>query len=244
MPETHLPCVQFSDGELAFFRRFILEPSVSRNGILRTAVESWGFCSRHTLGLLVVAACIPRSGLNTTAVLYQRVVGNAITFLGRFESMGEGSSKTLRNDEPCPMCELGLNVESPGVIRREWLTMPRSLERLRSILDDTRTQWSGFVCRACVNSETGPMCRRHAAAILEGGDNIAVNRTLDEQRSLLNALYSRLERYVQTFDPESLGVDGGEGMVALIAAAGWCARWRTLSLALSDPLDGSASDPG
>ena len=244
MLEAHLPCVPFSDGELAFFRRFIREPSVSRNGMLKAAVESWGFCARHTLGLLVVSACIPRSGLNTTTVLYQRVVGNAITFLGCFASMGGGDGKALRNDEPCPMCELGLNEHSPAMIRREWLMMPSSLERLRSISGDTRVQWSGFICGACVNSVTGPMCRAHAAVALDGGDKVTVNRTFDEQRGLLDTLNSRLERYEQTFEPESAGVDGGEGVAAVIAAAGWCAGWQSLSLALGNLPDGGTIDAG
>lgn len=244
MPEAHLPCVPFSDGELAFFRRFIRQPSVSQNGMLRTAVESWGFCARHTLGLLVVSACVPRSGLNTTAVLYERIAGNAITLLGRLASMGEGSGNALRNDERCPMCELGLDEGSPGVIRREWLKLPRSLERLQAILNDTRGQWSGFVCSECVNSATGPMCREHAAVTLDGDDNATVNRALDEQRGLLDTLKSRLERYIQTFAPESAGVDGGEGVAALIAAAGWCAGWGTLSLTAGNQLDGGDATNG
>lgn len=242
MREAQLPCVPFSDGELAFFRRFIREPSASRNGVLRTAVDSWGFCARQTLGLLVVATCIPRSGLNTTAVLYQRILGNAITLLARLASLGEGGGKALRNDERCPMCELGLNENSPGVIRREWLTMPRSLERLQSILDDTRDQWSGFVCGACVNSATGPMCRGHTAVALDGNDKKTVDHTLDEQRALLDTLNLRLERYVQTFAPEGAGVIGGAGVAAVIAAAGWCAGWEALWVTAGHRLDGGSRD--
>lgn len=242
MPEAHMPCNPFSDGELAFFTRFIREPSVIRNGMLKNTVDRWGFCARHTLGLLAVSASVPRAGLHTTAALHQRIVEQASSALQRCAAIGEGFGEALRGNEPCPMCELGLNERSTGLIRREWLTMPHSLKRLRSLLDDTRDQWSAFVCGTCVNSATGPLCRGHAVIAFQTDDETTVLHTLDQQRDLLDTLNLRLERFLQTFSPDKEGVDAGEGVAALIAAAGWCAGWQTLSQAIVPSLAGESQE--
>ncbi|MFT4063647.1 hypothetical protein [Paraburkholderia sp.] len=240
MTQALLPCEPFSDGELAFFRRFIREPSGRRNGMLNCAIERWGFCQRHTLGLLAVCASIPRAGLHTAGTLYQRVTGNAIAVLRRCASAGAGNARSLRNDEPCPMCELGLDENSTGLIRREWLTLPHSLERLQALLNDTVERWSPLVCSTCVHLASGPLCRPHAAeALLAGGD--ADMSTLDRQVAVLDALDRQLSTYLETFLPESTGVDAGEGLAALIAAAGWCSGWELLSLAVGYRLVGGAA---
>lgn len=237
MTVAQLPCEPFSDGEIAFFRRFIREPMAGRNGVLKLAVERWGFCARHTFGLLVVSASIPRSGLSTTALLYQQITSHCIAALERCSSLDKDCVEILRDSEPCPMCELGLDEDSPGVIHRDWLTLPKSLGRFRAMLEGTREQWSSFVCRACVEGAIGASCRVHAIRALETRiEHETVRGTLEEQQRLLQALRSRLERYVPTFSPDNAGVDAGEGVAALIIAAGWCTGWRILLLALDEPL--------
>ncbi|RFU44264.1 hypothetical protein [Paraburkholderia sp. DHOC27] len=246
MTQTLLPCEPFSDGELAFFRRFIREPSASRNSMLASTVEQWGFCERHTLGLLAVCASIPRAGLNAAAVLYQRMIRNAAVILQRCASTDDGCAHLLRNEEPCPMCELGLNENSAGLIRREWLALPQSLERLRSLLNDTYDRWSPLVCGTCVHLATGPLCRRHAAdALPVGREAIGVSTSdvcaVDGELALLDTLDQQLSTYLATFLPESAGVDTGEGVATLIAAAGWCTGWEMLSLALGYRLVGGTA---
>jgi hypothetical protein len=230
MTQALLPCEPFSDGELAFFRRFIREPCANRNGMLSSTAERWGFCQRHTLGLLAVCASIPRSGLNTAAVLYERTTRNALVMLRRCASM----------------CELGLNANSAGLIRREWLALPQSLERLRSLLNDTFERWSPLVCSTCVHLAPGPLCRRHMAeALLARREAIGVSTagapTVDRELALLDALEQQLSTYLETFLPESAGVDTGEGAAALIAAAGWCTGWEMLLLALGSRRVGGAA---
>ncbi|PRZ46794.1 hypothetical protein BX589_13258 [Paraburkholderia fungorum] len=246
MTQALLPCEPFSDGELAFFRRFIREPCANRNGMLSSTAERWGFCQRHTLGLLAVCASIPRSGLNTAAVLYERTTRNALVMLRRCASTGDGCGPSLRSEESCPMCELGLNANSAGLIRREWLALPQSLERLRSLLNDTFERWSPLVCSTCVHLAPGPLCRRHMAeALLARREAIGVSTagapTVDRELALLDALEQQLSTYLETFLPESAGVDTGEGAAALIAAAGWCTGWEMLLLALGSRRVGGAA---
>lgn len=240
MSQPLFPCQPFSDGELAFFRRFIRHPSTGSNGMLDCAIERWGFCQRHTLGLLAVCASIPRAGLNTAGLLYQRTIQNAIIVLRRCASTDVSYGQSVCSEEPCPMCELGLNEHSTGLVRREWLTLPHSLERLQSLLNDSFEHWSPFVCSACVSSATGPLCRTHAdAALLAGGAPFDVS-ALERQLVALQALDRHLLTYLETFLPESAGVDTGAGVAALIAAAGWCAGWEMVSLAVGYRLVGGA----
>ncbi|WP_454872166.1 hypothetical protein [Paraburkholderia xenovorans] len=246
MTQAPLPCEPFSDGELAFFRRFIREPSTSRNGMLSNTAERWGFCQRHTLGLLAVCASIPRSGLNTAAVLYERMTRDASVILRRCASTGDSCGQLLRSEEPCPMCELGLNENSAGLIRREWLALPQSLERLRSLLNDTFDRWSPLVCSTCVHRAMGPLCRRHAADALLVGCEASDTSTpgvsaVDRELAMLDTLGTQLSAYLATFLPESAGVDTGEGVAALITAVGWCTGWEMLSLALGYRLVGGTA---
>lgn len=241
MTQALLPCQPFSDGELAFFRRFIRHPSTGSNGMLDCAIERWGFCQRHTLGLLAVCASIPRAGLNTAGLLYQRTIQNALSVLRRCTSTDVSYRQTVCSEEPCPMCELGLNEYSAGLIRREWLTLQHSLERLQSLLNDTFEHWSPFVCGTCVSSATGPLCRSHAdAALLAGGAPFDVS-ALGRELAALDALNGQLLAYLETFLPEGTGVDTGEGAAALIAAAGWCAGWEMVSLAIGYRLVGGTA---
>jgi hypothetical protein len=182
-----------------------------------------------------VSASIPRSGLSTTAHLYQQITSHCIAALERCPSLDKDCVEILRDTEPCPMCELGLNEDSPGVIHREWLTLPKSLGRFRAMLEGTRELWSSFVCPACVEGAIGALCRAHAIRALETRIERGTARgSLEEQRKLLDALRSRLECYVPTFSPDNAGVDAGEGVAAVIIAAGWCTGWRILLLALDD----------
>lgn len=214
--------------------------------MLASTAERWGFCERHTLGLLAVCASVPRAGLNTAAVLYQRMIRNATVILRRCAATAEGSGQFLRSVERCPMCELGLNENSVGLIRREWLALPHSLERLQSLLNDTFERWSPSVCSLCVHRATGPLCRKHACEALltrcEANDVSAIDVSIvDRELALLDALDQHLFTYLETFLPESAGVDTGEGVAALIAAAGWCTGWETLSLALGYRLVGGTA---
>lgn len=241
MTPALLLCEPFSDGELAFFRRFIREPCGSSHGMLGVAIERWGFCQRHTLGLLAVCASIPRAGLHTAGILYQRVMRNAITVLRRCASTGDGYGQSLCSEEPCPMCELGLNENSAGLIRREWLAFPHSLERLQPLLNDTFERWSPLVCSTCVHLAAGPLCRTHVAEALQAGSEAADIPAVDRQLAMLATLDQRLTTYLETFLPESAGVDAEEGLAALIAAAGWCAGWEIFSLAVGYRLVGGTA---
>jgi hypothetical protein len=241
MTQALLPCHPFSDGELAFFRRFIRHPSTGSNGMLDCAIERWGFCQRHTLGLLAVCASIPRAGLNTAGLLYQRTIQNAITVLRRCASTDVSYSHSICGEEPCPMCELGLNEHSTGLVRREWLTLPHSLERLQWLLNDTFERWSPFVCSTCVSSAAGPLCRTHADAAMLAGGAPFDESALGQQLVALEALDRQLLAYLETFLPESAGVDTGEGVAALIAAAGWCGGWKMMSLAAGYRLVGGTA---
>ncbi|MHB9842061.1 hypothetical protein Q8F57_045635 [Paraburkholderia terrae] len=232
MGEDGLPCVPFSDGEIAFYRRFIREPVASRSTMLRTIIERWGFCERHAFGLLTVSASIPRSGMNTAAVLFLHTTANAITTLDRQLAGISVGTSMLSNSDQCPMCELGFDEASPGFIRRQWLSLPNSLERLQALMNSTRESWQRTVCSDCGGPRGGITCRRHLAvpSPAEADDPDRVD--LGMQRSFLEGCRRKLERYLLTFGPDGTGEEVGEGVAALVSAAGWCCGWRTLLIAV------------
>ena len=226
--QEDLPCPPFSDGEIAFYKRFIREPALSRNAMLKSTVERWGFCERHAFGLLTVSASIPRSGLNTAATLYLHTSANAITVLDRHPLGRAGGLRLLRNPEQCPMCELGVNQDSRGLIHREWLALPNSLARLGSLLNATDEYWRPTACPDCGGSGAGVFCRRHFIERLPDDEASLDRAELTVQRSFLEACRRSLEQYLLTFDPDGIGAVTGEGIAALIAAAGWCSGWEKL----------------
>lgn len=235
MKDEELPCAPFSDGEIAFFRRFLRD---GENGwTLKASAERWGFCERHVFGLLAIAASIPRAGMHTASALFSQATTFALTAIERFLE-GTGSVHSFDTAEPCAMCELGLNEGSPAPIHRGWLALPRTLTRLQSLLASTRPYWVAIACLECTGAREGLLCRPHLIEAQRGEGAGARHRLLEIQQRGLEGICERLNEYLRTFEPDAAASAPGDGVAAVVAAAGWCAGWHLLWRA-----DGSKHDP-
>src|SRR5262249_6809835 len=154
------------------------------------------FCERHVFGLLAIAASIPRAGLHTASTLFFQATAFALTGIERLLE-GTASVHSLSSEEPCLMCELGLDERTPAPIHRGWLALPQSLGRLQTMLASTRSHWVSLACSECTGSGQGLLCRLHLIEAQRDEAACADHRFLEAQERGLEGIHARLESYLR-----------------------------------------------
>jgi hypothetical protein len=213
----------FSRGEVGFLWWFI-QGSIMTGEVRQAMRLGWGFCERHTCAWLVVEAAFRNGFLHGPAVLYDDLMAQA---LAAFDIAGpmraRRLAKRLRAGGPCLLCALEVGPDSEGFVNEARLRTGRDAGPLRRFMGECQPSWQDTVCGRCAGD--GPLrCRAHLVDDLDHGRAVDI----DVQASHVRRVAQRLSRFEHSFVWERRGSATSEDRAALIAAAGWCAGWRSL----------------
>lgn len=194
--------------------------------------ESWGLCSRHAAGLLLIEVSGKDGAAPATALLSLDLIEGALAALIDRDALStQAVLRRLHTQGRCPICRLGLKRDRgsgtgdgrPGAAN----SMP-----LRRLADETRQSWESLVCRECSDGADGPLCRVHLARL----DPFALHEVVTEERAALGAIARNLIAYARSYRGGHQATRGAEAASSLIAAVGWCSGWSGVLAAIGWPV--------
>jgi hypothetical protein len=229
--------LELSPGEIHFLWWFI-QGSIMNPSTRERLRKAWGMCERHAWGWMVMEAAFRSGYMHGPAVLYEDVMGRALSAFNMLGPMQHGRLKRrLRQNGPCLMCEEGYGTKSVGFVKPRIVKQGRDLSEFRSLARSTFPFWKTAVCGRCSGDGSPARCRRH---LVEDEDTGLV-ADLSHARELVNYIVCHLVRYARSFQFEFQGTKTLEDEAALISAVGWCNGWK-LFLSIVGPL-GSLLQP-
>jgi len=212
---------ELSPGEIHFLWWFI-QGSIMNPSTRQRMRKAWGFCERHAWGWMAVEAAFRSGYMHGPAVLYEDVMGLALTAVDMQGPMQHKRLKRrLRGKGPCLMCEEGYGTGSKGFVKKKIVEQGRDLSELKRLARRTEQYWRKSVCGRCAGTDSAQRCRRHLVedCLPDSSDEIS------ERRSFVSYLTRHLVRFARSFQFEFKGSQTDEDTAALISAVGWCSGW-------------------
>ena len=223
-PSTALP---LSDGEVDFLWWFI-QGSLMDADVRARLYLHWGLCARHSLAFFVVESSFRPHLIHGCTILYSELMRRAARHLsddGIHSLIPERLAlHFLRTSGPCHMCALGYGPHSPGNAPPERLAQGRDMSSAIRFASENSSGWQPYVCGACSGNGSGPLCRSHLVATVEGERG----KSAAAQRGMVKNIAAHMDRFDNSFRWEQRGTDSVEDRGALIAAIGWCSGWESL----------------
>lgn len=209
-----------SSGEVHWYWYF-MQGSIM-NPITRHQLrDSWGFCSRHMVGWLLIESAFRHNYFHGPSILMEDLIGRAQNCFFRYQVPFIVALR-LRNKKICLGCDLGFNSGTNGYATEEMLTRSRDVSYLTRFAGETELYWSKFVCPRCLgNADAGMLCRTHLIQELLQNNYSSI----DMQEAFIRYLFEQLAIYSRSFRWECRGTETTECKASLISAAGWLGGW-------------------
>jgi hypothetical protein len=215
---------KLSEGEIHYLYWYI-QGSIMVPDIRKRLRRAWGFCERHAWAALLVEAGFRSSFMHGPAILYEDILGSAISALdvhGPFKNLH--LRRNLRERGPCMMCEMGFGPETKGKASPDVIERGGDSSNLRVFAEKTKKYWKRAVCGRCFGQESFYRCRKH---LIEDASNGSLG-DIPSHRDVIDYIFEHLVIYARSFRWECKGTDTEEDRAALISAVGWCSGWSPL----------------
>jgi hypothetical protein len=213
----------FSRGEVGFLWWFI-QGSIMTAEVRKAMLAGWGLCERHTFAWLVVEAAFRNGYLHGPVVMYDDLMGQAQRAFDINGPMrARRLARHLRPAGPCLLCALEVGPDSDGFVNEIRLNTGRDVRPLHRFIEGCRPHWEQYVCGRCAG-EGFARCRRHLLDDIDQGREVDI----EAHAGHMKRIAAGLARFERSFSWERRGSATAEDRAALIAAAGWCAGWRSL----------------
>lgn len=217
-------CFSLSDGELHYLWWFI-QGSFMRPDVRRRLWDGWGFCQRHSCGLLVIESALRGDWLHASTILYADIMRRAQERLKAGRRENAMLHRSLMPRRRCLVCDLGFGPRSTGYAPERLLVRGRDTSNLRDFANQTASHWKEAVCGMCVGSaDHDHLCRPHLLSQLSRGQV----KEIEAEGEFVRHLAEHLKAYDCSFGMEYRGTETLEDKAALIGAAGWCSGWGQL----------------
>jgi hypothetical protein len=215
---------ELSPGEIHFLWWFI-QGSIMNPETRERLRRAWGMCERHAWGWMIVEAAFRSGYMHGPAVLYEDVIGLALTAFEMHGPVQRGRlRRRLQQKERCLMCEEGFGPDSQWFVKPHIVAQGRDLSQFRALAKRTLPYWAESVCGICAGKGSEQRCRRH---FIEA-EQIDEPSEVPKSRALVNDIYDHLAKYARSFQFEYHGTQTEEDMASLVSAVGWCCGWGIL----------------
>lgn len=222
--------LELSPGEIHFLWWFI-QGSIMNPSTRKRLRKAWGMCERHAWGWMVVEAAFRSGYMHGPTVLYEDVMGMALTAFGMLGPMQHGRlRRRLSARGPCLMCEERYGPDSKGFVKPQIVEQGRDLRELQCLARRPSRYWEKAVCGKCSGNDNPARCRKH----LIEDDSLGLVHDFSGHKALVSNIIHHLVRYARSFQFEFHGTQTLEDEAALMSAVGWCSGW-TLFLSMVGP---------